>query len=111
MLSPVGVGDCFSRCFSTSTRWLSVAPVEFDCGTVLKGTTMLSFDSNDPLLTLQASKNQQRNNILRPSFKFSDMGIGGLDLEFGKIFRRAFASRTFPPNVIEKLGISHVRGR
>ena len=38
------------------------------------------------------------------------MGIGGLDTEFAEIFRRAFASRVFPPALVEKLGISHVKG-
>lgn len=38
------------------------------------------------------------------------MGIGGLDSEFSAIFRRAFASRIFPPGLVEKLGIQHVKG-
>ena len=38
------------------------------------------------------------------------MGIGGLDTEFNAIFRRAFASRIYPPAVMQKLGITHVRG-
>ena len=38
------------------------------------------------------------------------MGIGGLDAEFGAIFRRAFASRVFPPGLVDKLGIQHVKG-
>lgn len=38
------------------------------------------------------------------------MGIGGLDKEFNDIFRRAFASRVFPPALVEKLGIQHVKG-
>lgn len=38
------------------------------------------------------------------------MGIGGLDTEFNEIFRRAFASRVFPPGLVEKLGIQHVKG-
>ena len=38
------------------------------------------------------------------------MGIGGLDTEFSSIFRRAFASRVFPPGLVEKLGIQHVKG-
>ena len=38
------------------------------------------------------------------------MGIGGLDNEFNDIFRRAFASRVFPPALVEKLGIQHVKG-
>jgi hypothetical protein len=39
------------------------------------------------------------------------MGIGGLDSEFSEIFRRAFASRVFPPGLVEKLGIQHVKGK
>ena len=38
------------------------------------------------------------------------MGIGGLNKELGDIFRRAFASRRFPPAVLEQLGIKHVKG-
>jgi len=50
------------------------------------------------------------NSVVRPDFKFADMGIGGLDSEFSSIFRRAFASRIFPPGLVEKLGIQHVKG-
>lgn len=32
------------------------------------------------------------------------MGIGGLDKEFNAVFRRAFASRVFPPELVEQLG-------
>lgn len=32
------------------------------------------------------------------------MGIGGLDKEFSDIFRRAFASRVFPPDMVEQMG-------
>jgi vesicle-fusing ATPase len=51
------------------------------------------------------------NAIVAPNFKFEDMGIGGLDTEFSSIFRRAFASRVFPPGLVEKLGIQHVKGK
>lgn len=37
------------------------------------------------------------------------MGIGGLDSEFNAIFRRAFASRVFPPEVVEQLGEPSMR--
>jgi hypothetical protein len=43
-------------------------------------------------------------------FNFEKLGIGGLDDQFEQIFRRAFASRVFPPSVVERLGIRHVRG-
>jgi len=32
------------------------------------------------------------------------MGVGGLDSEFNAIFRRAFASRVFSPEIIEQIG-------
>ena len=38
------------------------------------------------------------------------MGIGGLDEQFVHILRRAFASRVFPPEVVDQLGVKHVRG-
>ena len=43
-------------------------------------------------------------------FNFEKLGIGGLDNQFEQIFRRAFASRVFPPSVVERLGIHHVKG-
>ena len=49
-------------------------------------------------------------NIFRADFEFKEMGIGGLDKELMNIFRRAFASRRFPPGVLAKYGISHVKG-
>jgi len=57
-----------------------------------------------------SAKKAAPNAILAPNFKFEDMGIGGLDQEFSAIFRRAFASRVFPPGLVEKLGIQHVKG-
>lgn len=59
---------------------------------------------------VQADPRGPTNAILAPNFKFEDMGIGGLDTEFSAIFRRAFASRIFPPGLVEKLGIQHVKG-
>ena len=43
-------------------------------------------------------------------FNFEKLGIGGLDAQFEQIFRRAFASRIFPPQMVERLGIQHVKG-
>ncbi|KAK5137209.1 hypothetical protein LTR08_000714 [Meristemomyces frigidus] len=57
-----------------------------------------------------SSRRPAANSVIRPDFKFEDLGIGGLDREFSDIFRRAFASRIFPPGLAEKLGIQHVRG-
>lgn len=74
-------------------------------------TTVNFSTAPQSLLQLQASRSQPRANaILQPNFRFEDMGIGGLDSEFSAIFRRAFASRIFPPELVEKLGIQHVKG-
>uniref|UniRef100_A0A1D1Z157 Vesicle-fusing ATPase n=1 Tax=Anthurium amnicola TaxID=1678845 RepID=A0A1D1Z157_9ARAE len=51
------------------------------------------------------------SNLFRQKeFNLQKLGIGGLSAEFTNIFRRAFASRVFPPHVTNKLGIRHVKG-
>ena len=52
----------------------------------------------------------ERTQIINPDWDFSKMGIGGLDTEFNAIFRRAFASRVFPPEIMDQLGCKHVKG-
>jgi vesicle-fusing ATPase len=52
----------------------------------------------------------KKNAIPTPPVSWDELEIGGLDKEFSSIFRRAFASRSFPPEVVERLGITHVRG-
>jgi len=44
------------------------------------------------------------------TFNFESLGIGGLDAEFQDIYRRAFASRVYPPAVLEELGMTHIKG-
>ncbi|CAN8000784.1 unnamed protein product [Ixodes pacificus] len=61
-------------------------------------------------LTGSAKGKMVRQSIINPDWDFNKMGIGGLDNEFSAIFRRAFASRVFPPEVIEQLNLKHVRG-
>lgn len=77
-------------------------------------TTMASINfSKDPKSSIKLKGSSRRpavNAIVKPDFKFEDMGIGGLDAEFSAIFRRAFASRIFPSGLVEKLGIQHVKG-
>ena len=80
-------------------------------GTLTKHTQVDFFKDARSDIKLKASHTRPAaNSILQPGFKFEDMGIGGLDTEFSAIFRRAFASRIFPPGLVEKLGIEHVRG-
>uniref|UniRef100_A0A8C9EL68 Vesicle-fusing ATPase n=1 Tax=Pavo cristatus TaxID=9049 RepID=A0A8C9EL68_PAVCR len=53
---------------------------------------------------------ENRQSIINPDWNFEKMGIGGLDKEFSDIFRRAFASRVFPPEIVEQMGCKHVKG-
>ncbi|KAK9447321.1 P-loop containing nucleoside triphosphate hydrolase protein [Limtongia smithiae] len=66
--------------------------------------------SDSPIKLKSSARRPAANAIIQPNFKFEDMGIGGLDTEFSAIFRRAFASRIFPPALVDKLGIQHVKG-
>jgi len=67
-------------------------------------------DAKSSLMLKASSTRPAANALLKSDFKFEDMGVGGLDDEFSVIFRRAFASRIFPPGLVEKLGIMHVKG-
>jgi len=80
-------------------------------GILTPETGIVFYKAPDSNIMIKASaKRPPPNAIIQPDFKFEDMGIGGLDSEFGAIFRRAFASRIFPPGLVEKLGIQHVKG-
>lgn len=48
--------------------------------------------------------------VFNPDWDFTKMGIGGLDEQFQTMFRRAFASRVLPPDVVRRMGMKHVRG-
>merc|ERR1719440_99364 len=52
----------------------------------------------------------QQQSLFTSDFDFAKLGIGGLARQFEGIFRRAFASRLFPPHIVSELGIPHVRG-
>lgn len=98
----------------TSEKAGSSAPVVSDLssrGLLTRHTTLNFFKDAKSTIRLKGSnKRPAANSIIQPNFKFEDMGIGGLDTEFSAIFRRAFASRIFPPGLVEKLGIPHVKG-
>lgn len=51
----------------------------------------------------------RNDSLFRKEFNFQELGIGGLDAEFQKMFRTAFASRLFP-GIVKQLGINYVRG-
>ncbi|KAM4689981.1 vesicle-fusing ATPase isoform 2-T2 [Rhinophrynus dorsalis] len=67
-------------------------------------------DNSSMNLTGKSKTRQDRQSIINPDWNFEKMGIGGLDKEFSDIFRRAFASRVFPPEIVEQMGCKHVKG-
>eukprot|EP00051_Salpingoeca_urceolata_P005275 m.71709 g.71709 ORF g.71709 m.71709 type:complete len:755 (+) comp14202_c0_seq2:3339-5603(+) len=80
---------------------------------VLLPASSVSFDVADGSGVMLAGSHKgaaTKRGVISPNWNFEDMGIGGLDSEFGTMFRRAFASRVLPPEIIEKLGLKHVRG-
>ncbi|KAK3879166.1 hypothetical protein Pcinc_016244 [Petrolisthes cinctipes] len=62
------------------------------------------------ILTGKAKTRSSHTSLFSADWDFQKMGIGGLDEQFVQILRRAFTSRVFPHDVIEQLGISHVKG-
>lgn len=50
------------------------------------------------------------NVLLDSDFNYERLGIGGLRKEFSLLFRRAFVQRVFNTEVIQRLGIMHVKG-
>ncbi|KAI6018275.1 P-loop containing nucleoside triphosphate hydrolase protein [Pisolithus marmoratus] len=84
---------------------------QIEMGVLMQKTDINILKEGDsPMRLKSGGRRAATNAIIAPNFKFEDMGIGGLDDEFGAIFRRAFASRVFPPTLVEKLGIQHVKG-
>ncbi|KAI8916434.1 P-loop containing nucleoside triphosphate hydrolase protein [Gorgonomyces haynaldii] len=80
-------------------------------GLLMQQTTLQFQKASDSSIKLKGSTTQAAPNaIFKPNFNFADLGIGGLDDEFASIFRRAFVSRIFPPSIVEKMGIQHVKG-
>eukprot|EP00835_Amoeboradix_gromovi_P000674 NODE_25_length_35605_cov_0.353461.p6 type:complete len:596 gc:universal NODE_25_length_35605_cov_0.353461:33917-32130(-) len=77
---------------------------------ILNQSTNIQFSPAPDTAIQFSGQNAHHTKLIQPNFKFEELGIGGLDSEFANIFRRAFASRIFPPNIIEKLGIQHVKG-
>ncbi|XP_038634341.1 vesicle-fusing ATPase [Scyliorhinus canicula] len=67
-------------------------------------------DSSSLTLIGKSKTKQGRQSIINPDWNFEKMGIGGLDKEFSDIFRRAFASRVFPVDLVEQMGCKHVKG-
>jgi len=88
------------------------APVKLRIGQVYQESQVVfeKGEGSSVGLVGKAKGKAQQQSIINPNWDFLNMGIGGLDKEFNAIFRRAFASRVFPAEIVEQLGLKHVRG-
>ncbi|XP_070782892.1 vesicle-fusing ATPase-like [Enoplosus armatus] len=85
---------------------------KIDIGLLLANSQVIFEKSESSSMTLvgKSKSRESRQSIISPDWNFERMGIGGLDSEFSDIFRRAFASRVFPPDIVEQMGCKHVKG-
>ncbi|XP_064807137.1 vesicle-fusing ATPase-like [Oncorhynchus masou masou] len=85
---------------------------KIDIGLLLGNSQVVFEKAESSSLTLigKSKTRESRQSIINPDWNFERMGIGGLDKEFSDIFRRAFASRVFPPDIVEQMGCKHVKG-
>lgn len=68
---------------------------------------------NRPFLAFDQIKRWSSSSSSAFSKRIFDLekhGIGGLRVEFADLFRSAFATRLFPPDMTDKLGFKHVKG-
>ena len=80
---------------------------------VITAATKIQFTSSDEnhlRLAGQFTCADNSRPLINPEWDFNSLGIGGLSKEFSDIFRRAFSSRVFPQEMIDKLGLKHVKG-
>ncbi|KAL4391781.1 hypothetical protein AHAS_Ahas03G0279400 [Arachis hypogaea] len=80
-------------------------------GMISDDTYVVFETARDSGIKIVNQREAATSNIFKQKeFNLQSLGIGGLSAEFADIFRRAFASRVFPPHVTSKLGIKHVKG-
>ncbi|MGH0159877.1 UNVERIFIED_CONTAM: hypothetical protein FKN15_038446 [Acipenser sinensis] len=108
------VGQQLVFSFNDKLFGLLVKDIEAMDPSILKGEPASGKKHKGSKSTTQkeskAKTKQGRQSIINPDWNFERMGIGGLDKEFSDIFRRAFASRVFPPEIVEQMGCKHVKG-
>lgn len=79
-------------------------------GMFLKTTNIVLTKGQHSKIKFYNLKSTAKPGTFKMDFNFEELGIGGLDAEFSAIFRRAFAARVLPPEVVKKLGIKFVKG-
>ncbi len=84
---------------------------EVSRGFLASNTAFIFTNEGGSPITISGQKGYANSQIFKTkTINFEQLGIGGLDRQFEAIFRRAFASRVFPPAITQRLGIKHVKG-
>ncbi|CAA7061666.1 unnamed protein product [Microthlaspi erraticum] len=80
-------------------------------GMICEDTYIVFEASNATGIKIMNQRDAATSKIFKEKeFNLESLGIGGLKQEFVNIFRRAFASRVFPPHTWNRLGGKHVKG-
>jgi len=81
-------------------------------GQIGKNTVMIPVKTKASAVKLinVPAQTSSRGSVFTQKFTFEQLGIGGMDAQLNVVFRRAFASRIFPPDIIKKMGTKHVKG-
>lgn len=90
------------------TKMLSTEDKEVSVGGYITEESAFEFEfSNKDVKIVNSNKTK---NIMKKSFNYQDMGVGGMHDEINKIFRTAFVSRMHSTETLKKFGIKHVKG-
>jgi len=75
------------------------------------GTAIKFIKKEKENIMIEDDDNEAKTNtFFKQDWSFEEMGVGGLDSEFATLFRRAFASRIYPPKIVKQMGMQHVKG-
>lgn len=86
-----------------------VAASSQNFGTVVDESILRFKVSQKSASAIKVNSNEAKQ-LFKDNISFQELGIGGLDEQFAKIFRRAFNSRRYPQSIIEKYGVKHCKG-
>lgn len=76
---------------------------------LLRKLTICKFITDELNLNIVSSE-LLKPDLFRDDYNFEEIGIGGLNSELVNIFRRSLSTRAVPKNIVDKLGIKHVKG-
>eukprot|EP00164_Ancoracysta_twista_P000855 GFYU01001126.1.p1 GENE.GFYU01001126.1~~GFYU01001126.1.p1 ORF type:complete len:742 (-),score=235.70 GFYU01001126.1:162-2387(-) len=109
ILRVTNVETCDINTLRAATDPASAAGTSSERGMLMENSTIILSAASGSSYKVEGGQTMAKS-IFSHDFNFEKMGIGGLDNEFSQIFRRAFASRMYPSDFVQRLGIQHVKG-